>query len=307
MLSLSSLALLHQLRLRGTVTAAAESLRLSRSAASHQLASLQRRLGVPLTERVGRGLRLTEAGEALAIQAERVLAEVERCEAVVERARREVSGTVGLAAVQTAAITVVPRALTLLRSRYPNLRVECRSLNTEEALIALPAGEIDIAVVPRYEATPLRPMEQLVATRLFRDPVRLVVPAGHRLADSTEPVSITELAGDAWVTGEPDSYFGRLVPSLCRRAGFVPDIVHRSADHTVINALVAAGHGVTVLPQSALPTTGAFGPVVLSIADSSVGREVVGLTRRGSAHRPTIQAAIDGLRRAGREHGEVEP
>ncbi|MFD0559225.1 DNA-binding transcriptional LysR family regulator [Stackebrandtia endophytica] len=303
MLSLSSLALLHQLRLRGTLTAAAESLRLSRSAASHQLASLQRRLGVPLTERVGRGLRLTEAGEALAIQAERVLAEVERSDAVVERARREVSGTVGLAAVQTAAITVVPRALTLLRSRYPNLRVECRSLNTEEALIALPAGEVDIAVVPRYEATPLRPMEQLVATRLFRDPVRLVVPAGHRLAGSTEPVSITELAADAWVSGEPDSYFGRLVPSLCRRAGFEPDIMHRSADHTVINALVAAGHGVTVLPQSALPTTGSPGPVVLSIADSSVGREVVALTRRGSSHRPTIQAVIDGLRRAGREDG----
>jgi len=306
MLPLPSLALLHQLRLRGTLTAAAEALRLSRSAASHQLASLQRRLGVPLTERVGRGLRLTEAGEALAVQAERVLAEVEHSEAVVERARGEVSGTIGLAAVQTAAINVLPKALTLLGSRYPNLRVECRSLDTEQALVAVPAGEIDIAVVPRYEATPLRPMEQLVVTRLFRDPMRLVVPAGHRLATATTPVSIAELAGESWVTGEPDSYFGRLVPSLCEQVGFTPDIVHRSTDHAVISALVAAGHGVTVLPESALPATGSPSLAVLSIAGASIDRDVVALTRRGSARRPTIQAVIDGLRQASRTDRQPE-
>ena len=84
---LPSLTLLHQLRLRGSLTAAAEATNTSRSAASHQLAGLQRRLGVTLTERVGRGLRLTEAGHALALQAARVLSEMERTTAIAEQSR----------------------------------------------------------------------------------------------------------------------------------------------------------------------------------------------------------------------------
>lgn len=285
---LASLALLHQLRLRGSLTAAAEAVNLSRSAASHQLAALQRRLGVTLTERVGRGLRLTEAGLAVALQAERVLTEVERTGHVAERARGALAGTVVIATVQTIAVNIAPRLISVAQRRYPRLRLEIRDLTTELAVRAVTIGDADIAVVPEYDVTPLRSDVGLRKTHLFRDPVVIALPPQHRLARNRHAVDLADLAGDRWVTGAPGSFFGRLVPALCRQAGFDPDIAHRSDDYLVIAALVAAGHGVALLPSSA--RVHAI-PVATRPVTADAGRDLVSLTRTSSG-RPTVEAIV---------------
>ncbi|HIW62702.1 MAG TPA: LysR family transcriptional regulator [Candidatus Stackebrandtia excrementipullorum] len=289
---LPSLTLLHQLRLRGSLTAAAEATNTSRSAASHQLAGLQRRLGVTLTERVGRGLRLTEAGHALALQAARVLSEMERTTAIAEQSRGDLAGTVVVATVQTIAVAVVPRLLTRVRSDHPSLRVEVRDLASRHAIRSVSAGEADVAVVPQYDTAPLRPDTALRRHHLFRDPIVVALPPDHRLAHTGTAVDLADLADERWVTGDPDGHFGRLVPSLCHRAGFDPDIRHRSDDYLVIAALVADGHGVGLLPASARPHAHA---VVTRPITSSDGRDIVAFTRGSGLERPTVSTVVQVL------------
>lgn len=294
MLPVPALRLLHVLRLRGTLTAAAEQLRLSRSAASHQLAALQRSLGVPLTEKVGRGLRLTEAGLRLAEHAARVLTELEQAEAAVERLRGVPAGTVRLGAVQVLAVNLLPGVLTRLRRSHPGLRVEAQSITTEAAVTAVPTGAVDVAVVPSYDLTPLALDAGITEVRLFRDPVRLALPSGHRLA-ARDSVAVAELAGEQWIGGDPDSYFGRLVPTLCRRAGITPDIIHHSGDYAVVAALVAGGHGVAVIPAAA-DLSAWPGVTVTALDAADVGRDVVALLRAGSRDRPAVRAVLRALR-----------
>jgi DNA-binding transcriptional LysR family regulator len=306
MLSLPALRLLHELRLRGTLTAAAEALFLSRSAASHQLATLQRAAGTPLTERVGRTLRLTEAGVELAMRAERVLREIEEAGAAMERLRGTLSGTIRIGLVQTMAVRVLPDILAALREEHPLLRVEGHGLTTEDALVAVASGEIDLAVVPSYDTAPLRISGGMLQEVLFRDPVRLAVPTGHPLAHHHGPVAVNGLATERWIAGERGSYFGRLVPALCRQAGFTPDIVHRSGDYAVVAALVGADGCVALIPASA-DLRRWPGVAVLSVEADDAGRDIVALLRAGSRDRPAVQAVLNVLRRHPRpeeaEHG----
>lgn len=295
MLPVPALRLLHELRLRGTLTAAAEALHVSRSAASHQLAALQRSVGPALTEKIGRGLRLTEAGHELALHAERVLREIEAAGAALERHAGTLSGTLHVALVQTAAITILPLLLTDLGARHSGLRIEGRSLTAEDALVAVAAGHIDLAVVPSYDTAPLRVPDGLRAEPLFRDPVRLALPSGHRLAGHGRPIALTELAGERWIAGEEGTYFGRLAESLCRQAGFTPDVLYRTGDSAVVAALVAAGHGVAFIP--ALADLHRWPGVTLQdIAADGAERHIVALVREGSLARPAVQAVLYGLR-----------
>lgn len=295
MLSVPALRLLHELRLRGTLTAAAEALHLSRSAASHQLGALQRSVGTPLTERAGRRLRLTEAGQVLALRAERVLHEIEAAGAAVERLGGVLSGTVRIGLVQTLAINVLPRLLTGLATEHPLLRVEGSTVIAEDAVVAVASGQLDVAVVPSYDTGPLRVPSGLRANVLFRDPVRLAVPTRHRLAGHRW-VALADLAAERWIAGEQGTYFGHLAESLCHQAGLVPDIVHRSSDSAVVAALVAAGHGIAFIP--------AFADLhrnpdiaVKDVEAANAGRDIIALLRSGSAGRPAVHTVLRALER----------
>jgi DNA-binding transcriptional LysR family regulator len=294
MYSLAALRLLHELRLRGTLTAAAEARFLSRSAASHQLASLQAAAGVPLTERVGRGLRLTEAGIELATRAERILQEIELAGASIERLRGEMAGTVRVGWFQTVALRVLPQILTDLRADHPRLRVESMSVASEDALVAVRAGDVDLAVVPSYDGAPLRVPDGLDGELLFRDPIMLAAPADHRLADARSPIKVADLAAEQWIAGAPGSFFGQLVPRLCHRAGFTPDIVHFSSDSAVIAALVAAKHGVAFTASADLGRWP--GVVVKAIEAGDIGRDVLAIQRTSSNRRPSVGVVLNAIR-----------
>src|SRR5918992_5042948 len=107
MLDVRRLRLLRELAARGTVTAVAEALAYTPSAVSQQLAQLERDAGLPLLERVGRGVRLTEAGRRLVVHADAVLARLDEAEADLERTAGAVHGTVRVSAFQTAAFALV--------------------------------------------------------------------------------------------------------------------------------------------------------------------------------------------------------
>lgn len=298
-LSISALRLLYELQQRGTLTAAAEAVHINRSAASHKLATLQRVVGVGLTEKIGRTIRLTEAGSVLAQHAERVLREIEEAATIAERLHGAPAGTVRLGAIQTVAVRFLADAVAELCAAYPTLRVEARCLTFANAVVAVAAGEIDVAVVASYDKVPLTVTEGLSIETLCRDGVRLALPVCHPLADRRAAVDVAELSADHWICDEPDTYLGKLVPTLCRRAGFTPEIVHRSADHTVTAAWVAAGHGIALLPSVAELHRWP-GVVTTDISADDVGRDIVAVIRESSRSRPAAQAALTALRATAR-------
>lgn len=154
MLELRRLRLLRELHARGTIAAVADALSYSPSTVSHQLAELQREAGVPLFERDGRRLRLTEAAHVLVRHADALLRRMDRAEAEMAAAAGVVAGTVRVAAFQTAAVSLVAPALADLAARHPALRVEVTEAEAEEAFDALLRRECDLAVCDEYGARP---------------------------------------------------------------------------------------------------------------------------------------------------------
>ena len=120
MYDLHRLRLLRELKHRGTLAAVGEALGYSASAISHQLAILEREVGVPVLEPVGRRVRLTDAAELLVAHTERVLLELEQAEAAIAASRTSVSGQVRIATFQTAAHAIVPRTAAMMLERCLN-------------------------------------------------------------------------------------------------------------------------------------------------------------------------------------------
>lgn len=124
MYNLRRLEVLRELKYRGTLAAVATAMSYSPSAVSQQLALLESEVGAPLLEREGRGVRLTPQAEILVARTEKALRELERAETEIAASLREVSGTLRVAAFQTAMLALLPAALTWLREHHPRVRVE---------------------------------------------------------------------------------------------------------------------------------------------------------------------------------------
>ena len=194
MLDVRRLRLLRELAARRTVTAVAEALSYTPSAVSQQLAALERDAGVPLIERVGRGVQLTEAGRRLVAHADAVIARLEAAEADLARAAGEVSGRVRVASFQTAAHALVMPALGPLEERHPELHCELVQAEAESALPALRLGDVDMVLAEEYDHAP-RPRDPALEHReLCRDALVFAVPAGHPAA-AQETIAFADLRG----------------------------------------------------------------------------------------------------------------
>jgi DNA-binding transcriptional LysR family regulator len=297
MLDLRKLLLLRELHARGTVAAVADALAFTPSAVSQQLAQLQREAGVPLTERVGRRLRLTEAGLRLVEHADALLARVEEAEAELQSAAGAVYGPLRVASLQTPMLSLVPAAVRQLTSRYPDLRVELVEAEPEQSLPALALGEFDVAIAEEYDDAPRRRLPGLDREELCRDGIVAVLPAGHPLAAS-ERVSLDALAGEAWLSPHPDTQFAQSMVRTCRLVGgFEPDIRHWANDIAILVELIAAEQGVALLPALTLADRDAR-LAIRPVAGVRLARTIFAFTRRSAAERPAVRALVGALRDA---------
>ncbi|MGH3261335.1 MAG: LysR family transcriptional regulator, partial [Trebonia sp.] len=192
---LHRLQLLRELKYRGTLTAVAAALSYSPSAVSQQLSLLENDIGARLLEPDGRRLRLTAQARILVAHTEAVLQRLEQAEADIARSLDEVAGTVRIAAFQTAMLMVVPPALSWLRLRHPDLRVEITQAEPEVALSALLPRDFDLVideVYPGYPQTISAGMDQKV---LIEEPVRLAACA--EAAEGGQPGEVPELGAYA--------------------------------------------------------------------------------------------------------------
>jgi len=297
MLDLRRLRLLHELHARGTIAAVADALRYTPSAVSQQLAVLEREAGVPLLEKAGRGVRLTDAAVVLARHAGTLLEQADRASAALAAAAAgDPAGRVRIAAFQSVALRVGAPALRALARTAPELRTELVEAEPEQALPALALGDLDLVLGDEWQHQPHARIAGLERHDLHRDPVRILLPASHPLARTPGVVPLAALAGDAWVTGHRDTGWEELVLRSCRElGGYDPDIRHRANDSVLALGLVEAGLAVTLLPGLVAPA-GRPAIAVREIAARAVHRTIFAATRAADAGRPSVaavRAAID--------------
>ena len=241
MLNLVHLKVLAAVARHGSVTEAARELHYSQPSVSHHLSRLEAATGVKLVQRVGRGIRLTPEGELLANRATEIVGRVDAAANELAAQVGLASGRVRLAANASVLSTIVPKAAAKLAEAYPGLTLSVIDRHPVEALQLLRHGEIDVALVFRYAHAPLED-EGFRMIHVADDPIYLV----SRSPDD----SIANHRDSAWIGG-CERCQGELT-AVCRQHGFSPRIESVCDDMVVVQALVAAGIGVTTLPGLAL-------------------------------------------------------
>ncbi len=259
MLDVNRLRVLATVARCGSVTVAARELGYAQPSISHHLSRLEAETGTRLVQRAGRGIRLTAAGRLLAERAEEILGRLDAAETELAEHSGLRAGRVRLAAFPSALGTLVPVAAAALASTHPGLELRFVEAEPPDAVRLLRSGEVDVALTFEYPGTTVE--DGLYRTRALVEPLYVVTPAGRSTtapgpsamaggASGPDRVRLADHAGARWVAG-CERCRAYLV-SQCATAGFVPDIAFTTDDYVAVQALVAAGLGVTVLPALAL-------------------------------------------------------
>lgn len=294
MLEMKRLRLLWELNARGTVAAVAEALNYSPSAVSQQLALLEREAGVPLLRKVGRTLELTPAAEALAVEAEHLLAGLERAEAQLHQGLPEVAGTVRVAVFQTAMLAVLPQTLRRLRVEHPGLRVEIVQHEPEAALRETWARSYDLVVAEQYPDHASTYFVGLDREPLTTDPIRLALPPlGEAEEAFDRATTLADAAGLPWVMEPHGAASRHWAEQACRSAGFEPDVRYETADLQSHVRLIESGNAVALLPG--FMHVGASYRMRLIELPSNPHRTVFTATRASSIGHPALVAVRNAL------------
>lgn len=288
------LRVLRELADRGSVTAVAAALSFTPSAISQQLKALADEVGLPITEPAGRGLRLTDAGWALVAEAEGVLAALARAEAAVERLRTTPVGQVRVALFPSGARMLLPGLLRRIEA-VRGVEVSCRDVDMVPSDVPALAADFDVVVSHRDETAPAPSTERWRVVPLLREPLDVALPPGHPLARRRR-LRLEELAGEEWIGVEVGWPFDDVLRSLALATGATPRVVQRINDLSVTEELVAAGHGIALLPRYSTDDRGGRRLVRRPLAGVRAGRLVEAVLRTSTAERPAVAAVLDALR-----------
>jgi len=299
----AQLEVLRELEARGSVTEVAAALHRSPSAVSQQLRTLQRQVGVPLVERYGRGVRLTDAGHALAASSLRIAAAMAEAEATWQEFRGGASGTVRVAFFPSAAELLVPGLLTRFAA-HPAIEVHIEDHDVSQEGFAGLADDVDIVVAHRSDDSDRAPA--LTVVPLLREPLDVALPPTHPLAGAAS-VRMDEVIDDDWVGVPRDYPLDRVLQSMAVQTGRPARLVYRTIHLPLVENLVAAGHGIALMPRhtSLDRARGRFR--LVPIADVRAGRHIEALMRPDRAARLAVRTIIDDLRAEAAAIGTVAP
>jgi DNA-binding transcriptional LysR family regulator len=279
MLDVIRLRVIDAVARHGSVTAAARELHYSQPSVTHHLARLEAETGAQLLQRVGRGIRLTQAGHLLADRAAEIIGRIDAADAELAAHVGMTAGRVRLAGFSSAIGSLVPRAVAALAVKHPGLQVNLTDAHPPEALELLRTGRIDVAIIFRYDRTEAEP-SGVRLHHLLDDPLYLL--STHRGR------KLPALRDATWIAG-CDRCRSQLL-SLCADAGFEPRIGYTSDDMVVMQALVAAGLGVTTMPGLALSAHRADGIIASELPGSQ--RHVFAATYGDPPDPPAIAALL---------------
>jgi DNA-binding transcriptional LysR family regulator len=231
----------------GSITRAASALHLSQPSLSRQVASLELEAGLPLLDRLPAGVEPTTAGRRLLRRAEAAGAQIEAARRELDELRQLAAGELRLVAFPTAAATVALDALLALRDQRPGITVTIEERDRVSALRAVTTAAADIAITFADLSVPRD--DRLETEALLQEPMLIALAAGHPRAEATR-LELADLRDEPWIvgTGAPHA---SVILRACAAAGFAPRIAARLDHQPAIQAAVAAGVGVTLVPALA--------------------------------------------------------
>lgn len=282
----------------GTITAAATTLHLTPSAVSQQLRGLAHELAVPLLEPDGRRVRLTPAAHVLLRHADDLAAGWERALAELQSDTDLSGGPLRLAGFPSSLDLLVLPAAGRLRQSHPGLEVRITQLEPAEAFERLLTDQLDLAVTMPTPTGPSIDDSRYEQVHLLDDPLDLIVPADHPLADQGS-ATLDEVAHEPWVLAAPGSCDQHdLVTAACLTAGFSPRIAHEVIDWPLVVAMVGHGFGISLKPRLVPNPAEAALQVIPLRGPSTPHRRLLASLRRGSRDQPRVTLGLHALQHA---------
>jgi DNA-binding transcriptional LysR family regulator len=298
MLDLPRLRIFRKVATLRSFSAAALELSYTQSSVSEAVATLERELGVTLLDRSSRPVRLTPSGEVVLTHAEALIAQAAAIETDLVALTSGDVGRLRLAGFYTAWSTFLPAAVADFTRARPRVALELEQLDPPAALRQLRAGDIDLAVIYRFQAGDPAddPEARLSSTYLAHDPYALAVPATGPLARKGR-LKVADLAKASWCSAPLGSPQALLLQRFCRdHGGFEPRLAYPSDDVAMAQPLIAAGLAVALLPSLNLAQPHP-GVTVRQLPETPPGRDVW-CVRPVHQRLPAATAMISALTRA---------
>ena len=297
MLDLRRLRVLRAVVRTGSVRAASVQLGYTPSAISQHVTALERETGTVLLEKAGRGIRPTDAARLLADVADEVLDRLADAEAALASLRAGRTGRLHLTSFPSAGASLVAPAVAAFRKGFPDVELVLGVAEPDEALDALRAGEVDVAVVVEAEGPDALPVDDLVRVHRLDDDYSVLLPATHPLAGADD-VDLADLAHEAWVgTASAPGHCQAAAIDACRAAGFTPSYAVQADEYPTTTGFVAAGLGVALAPSLALGFV-QDRVVVKRVRGQQPVRHVYAAVRGARAGEAVVVGALEALRSA---------
>lgn len=271
------------------VTQAAEELHVAQSAVSRQIHQLEEELGVKLFVQKGRNLQLTPVGTLFLKRAEVILADLERAVIEIHEFLDPEKGEIRLGFPHSLGISLIPQVVAAFRKLHPNVKFRFKQGMYPSLIRDLVKGDIDLAFISPFP----KEHEQVCGEVLLTEELYAILPPGHPLSNETE-IKLNQLQDETFVLFSEGYSLRPIVWDACLKAGFEPKIGFEGEETDTIRGLVAAGMGVSVLPELALHHTGPLQPAKVRISEPSVTR-TIGLIRRSNEKLPLVAKVFHGF------------
>jgi len=230
---------------REHISDAAEHLHVAQSAVSRQIANLEEELGTPLFERVGRNVKLTPIGKIFLEHAITALNAIDYAVKQVEEYLDPERGSIKIGFPTSLASYVLPTVISAFKKDYPDVNFHLRQGSYRYLIESVKNRELNLAFlgpVPRKD-------ESINSMILFNENICALLPANHRLA-KRDKIHLDELRNDNFVLFPEGYILHKVVVDACKSAGFLPKVTSEGEDMDALKGMVAAGIGVTLLPES---------------------------------------------------------
>jgi LysR family transcriptional regulator, transcription activator of glutamate synthase operon len=264
------------------VTQAAQELHVAQSAVSRQIRLLEDELGVQLFVQKGRNLQLTSAGKLFLDRVEEILTGLERAVNEIHEFLDPEAGEIRIGFPHSIVLNILPSVVAAFRKDHPNVKFRLRQGTYNSLIRDITKGEIDLAFIsPFPESHDYVTGEILLTEELFA-----ILPPDHILADYNT-IRLDQLKEEAFVMFSEEYSLRAIVMKACLKAGFVPRIEFEGEETDTIRGLVAAGMGVSLLPDMALSEISMLNPAKVRVIEPQVTR-TVGLIRRSGEQLPLV-------------------
>ncbi len=287
---------LRELSERGSVGAVADAMRVTPSAVSQQLKALEKEAGYPLVEPAGRGVALTEAGRALARAATDIAVAIERAEGEWRAFMEQPAGRVTLVTFPTGGEMLLPGLLTRMAER-PDVELLCTDTEDPDAVGDLTADN-DVVLSDSPTTSAAWHDRGLQVVPLMSEPLDVALPQDHPLARKAN-LSPRDVVGETWIGVPPGYPFDRVLEQVVVATGQPVQVAQRFADNGVVEAMVAGGHGLAILPRFTTREHG-NGLVTRPLLGVRARREISAVLRPDRFERPSVRLVVQALREEAR-------